>query len=253
VTAPTRVDQYPYQDGLLVWYATTLYDDNNTSSHPGGGRALVVDANPAYQLWWAEDGSPWDYGDGRLNAYDSTFDVDRTDGLHLTKETDGFGDVHYDVDGGPGVPVFEDSDPDAYWDDFGGQLGPVPGWFSTKVAGVGTELQVVSSDERSGRMEVKAGARFVADTSPASIDGSAAVGRTLVAVTPTWFQEDVTATYQWLVDGRPVSGASASTYVVPKSILGRRISVAVVGAKAGYASTRVVSESVKVRNKPHDH
>ena len=250
-SAPNKVDQFPYQDGLLVWYATTLYGDNNTSSHPGYGQALVVDANPAYQLWWAEDGSPWDYGDGRLNAYDSTFDVDHTDGLHLTKETDGAGDVHYDVDGHRSVPVFEDSDPDAYWDDFGGQLGPVPGWFSTKVAGVGTELQVVSSDERSGRMVVKAGSRFVAATSPASISGSAAVGHRVTAVEPTWFQDGVTASYQWLSDGRPIPGAGSSSYVVPKSLLGRRISVAIVGAKAGYVSARVVSDDVKVKNKVH--
>ncbi|WP_459984827.1 immune inhibitor A domain-containing protein [Nocardioides sp. AN3] len=248
LSAPNRVDQYPYQDGLLVWYANGLYTDNNTSSHPGGGQALVVDANPAYQIWWDSDGAPWDYGDGRLNSYDATFDVDQTDGLHLTKETPA-GDVHYDVDARAGVPVFEDSDRDAYWDDWGGQIGPVPGFFSTKVAGVGTEIQVLSSDERTGRMELKVGSRFVAATSAAAVSGTPAVGQRLTAGDPTWFQDDVTTTYQWLADGRPIPGATSSSYVLSKSELGREVSVAVTGAKTGYEPTRVVSAAVKVRNK----
>jgi len=90
----------------------------------------------------------------------------------------------------------------------------------------------------------------VANTSGASFTGSVAVGETLVAQAPSWFQGDVSAGYQWLADGRPLDGATSATYVVPKSILGRTISVAVVGSRPGYADTRVVSDAVKVRNKP---
>jgi immune inhibitor A len=246
VSAPNRVDHYRYQDGLLVWYANGLHTDNNTSSHPGGGQALVVDADPAYRIWWTADGEPFDYGDGRLNSFDATFDVDRTDGLHLRKEVDGTTRVHYDVDARASVPVFEDSDPEAYWDDWDGQLGPVPGFFSTKVAGVGTQIQVLSSDERTGRMELKVGARFVASTSEPAITGRAAVGQTLTARAPAWFQDQVVASYQWLVDGRPVAGATSSTYAVARADLGRTVSVAVTGTKPGYAPAREVSDPVRV-------
>ena len=46
VTKPDKVEHFPYQNGLLVWYANSLYSDNNTSQHPGGGEALPVDAGP---------------------------------------------------------------------------------------------------------------------------------------------------------------------------------------------------------------
>jgi hypothetical protein len=54
--------------------------------------------------------------------------VDATAPLHLTSED--AGDViNYDVAGGPGVPVFDDSDPDAYWDDLWGiSAGSPPRW-----------------------------------------------------------------------------------------------------------------------------
>jgi immune inhibitor A len=36
-TRPDWVERFPYQNGMLVWFANGQYDDNNTSSHPGGG------------------------------------------------------------------------------------------------------------------------------------------------------------------------------------------------------------------------
>ncbi len=46
-TKPDWVERFPYQNGMLVWFANGEYSDNNTSTHPGGGEVLPVDARPA--------------------------------------------------------------------------------------------------------------------------------------------------------------------------------------------------------------
>ncbi len=244
VSAPNKVDQFPYQDGLLVWYSNGLYTDNNTSAHPGGGEALPVDANPEYSLW-TQNGQPRAYASGRLNTYDATFDVDQTDALNLTSESNG--GMNYDVDAHPSIPVFDDSDVNAYWDDNWGRSG----WYSTKVAGVGTMIQVLSSDEGTGRMVIKAGTRFVAKTAPASISGTPTVGETLTAVAPTYFQKDAVASYQWKVDGQSVSGATGSSYEVQPADAGKEVSVVVTGSKPGYLDANdTVSVTAALRAAP---
>ena len=229
VSAPNKVDQFPYQDGLLVWYSNGLYSDNNTSAHPGGGEALPVDANGKYNLW-TKGGAPYSYASGRLNTYDATFDVDQTDALNLTNES--AGGINYNVASQPSVQVFDDSNVDAYWD---GKY-PRSGWYSTKVAGVGTMIQVLSSDEGTGRMVIKAGTRFVAKTGTASLTGTPTVGETLTAVAPTYYQKDAVADYQWKVAGQPVG--TGSTYVVQPSDAGKEISVVITGSKPGYLDAR---------------
>ena len=46
-TKPDWVERFPYQNGMLVWFANGEFDDNNTRTHPGGGQVLPVDARPA--------------------------------------------------------------------------------------------------------------------------------------------------------------------------------------------------------------
>ena len=46
-TKPDWVERFPYQNGMLVWFANGEYADNNTIAHPGGGEVLPVDARPA--------------------------------------------------------------------------------------------------------------------------------------------------------------------------------------------------------------
>ena len=239
VTAPNKVDQFPYQDGLLVWYANGLYGDNNTSQHPGGGQALPVDANPEY-VRWLQGGAPVEdvWTSGRLSSYDATFDVDQTDALSLTAEMAGGASRTYDVAAQSSVPVFEDTDTDAYWDDDSERSG----WYSTQVAGVGAMMQVLSSDEATGTMVVKAGKRFVAATSDAAITGTPAVGETLTALDPAYFQDGVASTYQWRIDGKSVWGATGPTYDVAAEDAGKRISVVVTGRKTDYLSATETAE-----------
>jgi immune inhibitor A len=140
VTAPDKVDHYAYQDGLLIWYKNGAYGDNNTSEHPGGGQALVVDSTVGVQKW--SDGT---LSRNRMQGYDSTFDVDRTDALHLENEVAGAPNNVLDVPRRKSVPTFYDSSETAYWD----ASNPA---HSTKTAGSGVKIKVLYSDERRGTM-----------------------------------------------------------------------------------------------------
>ena len=220
-TAYNRVDQFPYQDGLLVWYANGLYGDNDSTLHPGVGATLPVDAGSDLQLWLDSSGDPTAWADGRLQAYDATFDVDETDPLELTREVGGSEALEtLTVPARQSVPVFEDADPDAYLDDL---VAPYSLWYSTSVAGAGTEIQVLSSDESTGRMVVKIGKRFVAALGGPSIAGTAQLDQTLTATAPAWFHTGVTTTVAWLRDGNPIVGASGTSYRVQVADVGHTL------------------------------
>jgi immune inhibitor A len=223
LSAPNKVDHFPYQDGLLVWYVDGFFEDNDVSTHPGEGYALPVDSTSHYVRW-----SNNNAGSGDLNSRDATFDVDTLDALHLTSETNG--GRTFDVAARPSVPVFDDSDVNGYWD----PTTVRSTWYSVKVAGVGSMIQVLSSDENTGHMVVKAGKRFVAVTKAASITGTPTVGQTLTAVAPTFFQSGVAVSYQWQVGGQAVPGATGTTYVVKPADAGKAITVVATGTKAGY-------------------
>ncbi|RIJ51342.1 hypothetical protein DZG00_09275 [Clavibacter lycopersici] len=62
------------------------------------------------------------------------------------------------------------------------------------------------------------------------VTGVAAVGRTVTARTGSWRPAPVTFAYAWLRDGRPIPGATASTYAITEDDRGRLLSVRVTGA-----------------------
>ncbi|MCU1417415.1 MAG: hypothetical protein JWP32_1589 [Schumannella sp.] len=71
-------------------------------------------------------------------------------------------------------------------------------------------------------------------SSPATITGTAQLGSTLTgngATTPAG-----TYTYQWYRDGAQIKGATAKTYKLAASDVGREMTVRVTAAKAGYAT-----------------
>ncbi|MCA0253012.1 MAG: hypothetical protein LCH76_12150 [Actinobacteria bacterium] len=63
------------------------------------------------------------------------------------------------------------------------------------------------------------------------IGGSPQVGRTLTVVPGTWVPAQATLTYQWLADRKRIPGATAATYVVTSSVIGKEISVRVTATK----------------------
>ncbi|MDN4161439.1 Ig-like domain repeat protein [Nocardioides abyssi] len=80
-----------------------------------------------------------------------------------------------------------------------------------------------------------------------SIAGTPKVGETLTVNAPTWSGTGTTANgYQWLRDGQPVTGATATTYVLTEADAGKAITVKVTGKRTGYADGTATSSPVTV-------
>lgn len=143
LTRPQKAEFFPYQDGLLVNLWDTQYADNNTSCHPGSGRILPIDANPAPLR--NADGDPWR---GRIQTYDAPFSLQRSDSFVLHND-----DQLSFVRGRPAQPLFDDTR--SYWTSELPNVG-------VKVPGVGVTLQVLAQSRTSltvqvGRSQTKAG------------------------------------------------------------------------------------------------
>ena len=135
-TKPDWVEHFPYQDGMLVWYYDSAYSDNNVGDHPGEGQILPVDANPGIEHW--ADGSVMR---GRIQAYDATFGLQRTDSVTLHLKG-----VPATIASKPANPVFDDSLSYYVASDSGDTLGHYQaGWLSVDNPHTGTKIQVVSA------------------------------------------------------------------------------------------------------------
>jgi immune inhibitor A len=77
-TLPDKVEHFPYQDGLLLWYWDTSQEDNNTNVHPGAGLVLPIDSHPVpiNRL----DGQIWR---PRVAGYDAPFGLEKADSFTL--------------------------------------------------------------------------------------------------------------------------------------------------------------------------
>ncbi|HEY1178035.1 MAG TPA: immune inhibitor A domain-containing protein [Phytomonospora sp.] len=125
-TAFEKVNHYPYQDGALIWYVDTTVGNNDVSQHPGRGLVLPVDARVA----------PLKFPDGtRLSnthqALDATFGNAKTDKIVFYNNG-----AKVVFPSQKGVPVFNDTNPDAYWD-------PASPQHSVKVAGEGVKIRIL--------------------------------------------------------------------------------------------------------------
>ena len=76
-------ERFRYQDGLLISYWDTSFEDNNTLTHPGGGLILPIDAHPV-PLLRPGDNAVWR---SRIQSYDSTFGLSRTDAITLHRNS----------------------------------------------------------------------------------------------------------------------------------------------------------------------
>ena len=72
------------------------------------------------------------------------------------------------------------------------------------------------------------------------ITGSVAVGHTISVTHGTW-TSGTTFTYRWYANGVAISGATGKSYKIPSSKAGKKITVAVTGKKAAYATKKVTS------------
>ncbi|NUO33982.1 MAG: M6 family metalloprotease domain-containing protein [Dermatophilaceae bacterium] len=137
-TKPDWVERFPYQNGMLVWFANGEYTNNNTSAHPGGGEVLPVDARPAPVML---DGNV--RLGNRRQPFDATFGQERTDAVTFHRNG-----VPTTVPSQPAIPTFDDSDPNRYW------TAKNP-WASTKVAGSGTTMTVAKTEDGGNELQVK--------------------------------------------------------------------------------------------------
>jgi immune inhibitor A len=138
-----RVEHFPYQDGLLIWYVNSLYGDNNVSDHAGGGQALPVDAHPKSLTW-----SNGAIARNRIQTYDATFGLQKTDPLSLHRELSATESAMLMTGKQKPVSKFDDTNPEAYYD-------PANPGNSVLVGGTGTTIKVLSQDTWSGNMTIQ--------------------------------------------------------------------------------------------------
>lgn len=136
VNKPNFVEHFPYQDGLLVWYLDNSFADNNVGDNCAAGRCgglfLPVDSHPMLLLR-PDNGQVWR---PRVQAYDSTFALDKTDTICLTTPL-----AQQCYGGLNGNPLFDDTQ--KYWyppNEANGNLG----WASVPLPGYGVKLRVDS-------------------------------------------------------------------------------------------------------------
>jgi immune inhibitor A len=138
-SAPNWVEFFKFQNGLLVWYVDESVEDNNTSVHPGSGSSLPVDARPAAFGYEDGVGAP----SNRRQPFDATFGLEATDNTCLHKEVlvgkknPTIQTVAACKASSPGIPVFDDTNPEAYWSSTNPQN-------SVKVNGHGVKVTVTS-------------------------------------------------------------------------------------------------------------
>jgi immune inhibitor A len=140
------VEHFPYQDGLLVWYYDTSFEDNNVGdsclSGRCGGLVLPVDAHPDLLLR-PDNGNVWR---PRIQSYDSTFGLEPTDVvcLHLNSVEGCYGGL-------PANPLFDDTQ--SYWVAPDASIGHL-GWASVPLPATGTTIRVRSVSAQGNFMQV---------------------------------------------------------------------------------------------------
>jgi immune inhibitor A len=138
-TRPNWVERFPFQNGMLVWYVDHSFPDNNNDQENGRGYALPVDVRPN-SLTYPDGSSP----SNRREPFDATFGLEATDEVCLHKQVadkkapEGYVTLAACAPSVAGVPTFDDSDPEAYWN-------PANPQNSTKVAGLGITATVTGS------------------------------------------------------------------------------------------------------------
>ncbi|MFT4213169.1 MAG: hypothetical protein QM622_00090 [Microbacterium sp.] len=79
------------------------------------------------------------------------------------------------------------------------------------------------------------------------ISGSGRAGTTLTAKAGSWAPSRAKLSYQWLRDGKSISGATSSSYKLGSNDAGTKISVKVTGRATGYNTASITSATVSVK------
>ncbi|WP_395362371.1 hypothetical protein ACHGLA_21210 [Streptomyces sp. YH02] len=87
----------------------------------------------------------------------------------------------------------------------------------------------------------------IRNTAVATFSGSSVVGSTVTAKPGSWSLPVDSLSYQWRANGVAIAGATASTYPISSSVLGKQLSVAVIARKAGHPTLTSVSTAALVK------
>ncbi len=112
-------------------------------------------------------------------------------------------------------------------------------YFSTDVAGNPEPLRTTTVD--------LADVDVIEAVVAPQVVGTATYGSTLTATTGSWNTKGLAYAYQWLRDGKVVTGRTATTYKIGSSDIGHRLSVRVTASKDGKAAvTSTSAQTAKV-------
>lgn len=79
------------------------------------------------------------------------------------------------------------------------------------------------------------------------ITGTVAVGQKVKANPGRWSHDGLSFAYQWKLNGKAIKGATGSSYKIPGSAKGKRLSVTVTASGEGLLSASATSKAVKVK------
>ncbi|MDR1430742.1 MAG: phage tail-type lysozyme domain-containing protein [Propionibacteriaceae bacterium] len=103
----------------------------------------------------------------------------------------------------------------------------------------------MSKSQTSAKTKKVSALKLAATPSP-KIVGTPGVGEKLGVDTGDWGPAPVNLSYQWLRDGKTITGAGKAAYTTSSSDRGKYLSVRVTGKKSGYTSVSKTSAKVKV-------
>jgi hypothetical protein len=84
------------------------------------------------------------------------------------------------------------------------------------------------------------------NTAAPEVTGTARAGAEVTAVPGSWSAASTSYTYRWKADGKAISGATAASYTVPASVVGKRLTVTVTAVRSGWQSAAATSAAVTV-------
>jgi hypothetical protein len=106
--------------------------------------------------------------------------------------------------------------------------------FMVKAGTTGTTIAATARATTLGATCVACASSVSVSTGSApTVSGTLQVGHTVTASPGTW-DSGVALTYQWLRNGKPITGATGSTYALVAADRRAKVSVVVTGSKTGY-------------------
>lgn len=226
-------DKFTYQwkrDGEVIGSSiTSTYTTKTTDV----GRRISVEVTGAKSGYFplTRTSDPVMIGEGGMGGLDPTIKGTPTVGEQLTASTTGWSPVgasftyQWKVDG---VAASKGTS----------RLFTIPGTAAGKkiTVTVSGELAGYTTTSRTTAPTAAVAKGRITTTSP-GISGRTKVGYTVSVRTLGWSPYDVRKTYRWMLDGKFYGGStSRSTFKLPKSARGKRVSVRVTGTLTGYTT-----------------